>query len=288
MSSGAVRWRDRFVTSQDGLPLYVRDHPGPTDTGRTPVLCLTGLTRNSRDYEPLAARLSARRRVLCTDYRGRGRSGYAPDWRTYQPPTYVGDVTAILTALNLHRVIVIGTSLGGLVAMGLSLARPTVLAGVVLNDVGPVLGLAGLGKIIDYLRDLSPLPDRTAALERVRAIVDRAEPTEAHLARAVDTTFRVDPDGRHVFDWDPALLKPIRRAKAPPPPMWALFGGLRRLPVLVLRGETSTLLTADTLAAMQAARPDLEAVTVPGVGHPPTLVEPEATAAIDRFVDAIA
>jgi len=284
-ASGASGWRERFVTAQDGLSLYVRDYPGPSGSHRTPVLCLTGLTRNSRDYEPLAAHLSADRRVICTDYRGRGRSDYDPVWQHYQPPTYVGDVGAILTALNLHRVIVVGTSLGGLVGMGLGLARPTALAGVVLNDVGPVLGLAGLGKIIAYLSDLSPLPDRQAALQRVRSMVDREDPPAEVLERAVDTTFRQDSQGRYRFDWDANLLKPIRKAKAPPPPLWPLYGGLRRIPVLVIRGEHSTLLTEDTLAAMQADRPDLESVTVPGVGHPPTLVEREAVAAIDRFLD---
>lgn len=278
-------WSERFVTSQDGLSLYVRDYPGPTGSTRTPVLCLTGLTRNSRDYEPLAARLSAERRVVCTDYRGRGRSDYDPDWQHYQPPTYVGDIGAILTALNLHRVIVVGTSLGGLVGMGLGLARPTCLAGVVLNDVGPVLGPAGLGKILAYLSDLSPLPDRQAARDRVRSMVDRKDPPAEVLDRAVDTTFRQDSQGRYLFDWDANLLKPIRKAKAPPPPLWPIYGGLRRIPVLVIRGQHSTLLTEDTLAAMQADRPDLESVTVPGVGHPPTLVEPEAVAAIDRFLE---
>ena len=142
---------ERRITSNDNLSLYLRDYGDPADP-RPAILCLGGLSRNSKDFASLAERVSADgRRVIAPDYRGRGRSDYDPDWHNYAPPVYLRDIQDMLAALNLHRVVVIGTSLGGILAMGMGAAMPTPLAGVVLNDIGPEIETEGLGHIVAYM-----------------------------------------------------------------------------------------------------------------------------------------
>ena len=274
---------ERFITSQDGLALFVRDYPGPSDTNRPPILCLSGLTRNSRDFIPLAHDLATTQRVLCLDYRGRGRSDYDPKWLNYRPETYIADVNAILTALNIHRITVIGTSLGGLVAMGLAVVRPTILAGVVLNDIGPEIGPIGLQRIMNYLSDLSPAPDRLSALNRARALLDRAIITNDMVEHMLEVSFRQQPNGSYKFDFDPNIMRPLYKAKTPAASLWPLFRALRCCPVLALRGAQSMLLTKECFAAMRHDRPDLHTALIPEVGHAPCLEEVEARTAIANF-----
>ena len=129
-------YREATVSAQDGLALYYRDY-GDALASKTPVLCLPGLTRNSADFAELAARLSRGRRVLCPDYRGRGRSAYDSNWRNYDPYVYINDISHLLAATGIGRAVIVGTSMGGLLAMGLAVLRPTLVAGAVLNDIGP-------------------------------------------------------------------------------------------------------------------------------------------------------
>ena len=162
-------YRERRYSAQDGLSLYFRDYGDPL-SARTPVLCLTGLTRNSKDYHEVALRLARQRRVLCPDYRGRGRSDYDPDWRNYQPTTYINDMRHLLAALNVHRVVVMGTSLGAFLAVGLAVLAPTLVAGAVLNDAGPEVNAGGLDRILAYVGDDRPLDGWDAAIARMREI----------------------------------------------------------------------------------------------------------------------
>ena len=274
---------ERRISAGDGLSLYVRDY-GDGGSAKTPVLCLGGLTRNSKDYHQLARRLAPTRRVIAPDYRGRGRSDYDTDWRNYQPATYLDDIRHILIALGVHRVVVVGTSMGGLLAAGMTAAMPTVLEGVVLNDVGPVVERTGLEPIIDYMRGPATFPDWAAATERLRrTFPDFPAETDDQWRAIAGATYRQEADGRVRFDWDPALVKPLERDTAARYDFWPLFRGLVRLPALVLRGETSTILGAELMAEMAAALPRLETVTVPGVGHGPSLNEDEAREALDGF-----
>ena len=148
--ANGAEFRERSFSARDGLRLYFRDYGDPLSP-RAPVLCLGGLTRNARDFESLAPHLAAHRRVVCPDYRGRGRSDYDDDWRNYTPAVYLRDILDILTALDLHRVVVIGTSMGGLLAMALAVTRPGALRAVVLNDIGPEIDPAGLARIKTYV-----------------------------------------------------------------------------------------------------------------------------------------
>ncbi|MBI3451521.1 MAG: alpha/beta hydrolase [Rhodospirillales bacterium] len=273
--------RERHYRSQDDLRLFFRDwgDPGGDDV---PVLCLPGLTRHSNDFDALARHLATRgRRVICPDLRGRGRSAYAADWRTYEPRTYLDDIRHLLAALGIGRVIVVGTSMGGL----LGAAFPTALAGLALNDVGPDIGAGGAKRILDYVSVDRPQPDWPTAAKHLQTLLPNLSlSTKDEWLTLTRNTFREGPDGRLHFDWDVNIVRPMREGAADVFDLWALWRAVRRIPVLAIRGGASDILSADTFARMKAEKPDLVQVTLPGVGHAPTLNEPPAREAIDEFL----
>lgn len=277
---------ERRYRSQDGLSLYFRDY-GPTETKRPVILCLAGLARNAKDAHPIATQLADRGyRVISPDYRGRGQSDYASDPMTYTPETYIDDIRHLLTALNIHRVVVIGTSLGGLLAMGMGAAMPTVLAGAVLNDVGPDIPPGGMGRILTYLSNDPMVRNWDAATEYMKTTFPQlGYVDEDDWRRAADNTFRTFPDGQIRYDWDPEILVPIRKNR-PLPDLWALYRSLLHKPVLAVRGALSDILMPETFEKMAAAKPDLMRISVPKVGHVPSLTEPVAQDAIDAFLTA--
>lgn len=277
-------YRERHYSSQDNLRLYYRDYGDPR-AAATPVLCLGGLTRNAKDFHELAVRLSGQRRVLAPDYRGRGRSAYDPNWRNYNVRTYLDDIRHLLAVADMHRVAVIGTSLGGILAMGMATAYPTLLAGAVLNDVGPVVELEGLAHIIEYIRIDRPQPDLESAIATIRKMLPRVQFRDPAVWRKmVEHTYRTGDDGMLHFDWDVAIVRPLLEPDEPTPDLWPLFRALNRVPALALRGEVSEILSPETFAAMARAKPDLVQLTVAGTGHTPTLSEPEVAQAIDGFL----
>ena len=277
--------RERTYTSADNLRLVFRDW-GEETSPLTPALCLAGLTRNSSDFNKLARHL-APRRIICPDLRGRGRSAYAPDWRTYDWAIYLDDIRHLLAALGLGKVILVGTSMGGLLGMAMAAAMPTVLAGLVINDVGPELGTHGVGRILDYIAKDRPQPDWPSAVRHLKEILPHmslvADDDWLDFARG---TFREHPDGLLHFDWDINLARPLLKPPEPLPDLWAMWHATRAIPTLVIRGEVSDILSAKTLVRMQAARPDMRQATVPAVGHAPVLNEPIAVKAIDDFLRA--
>ncbi|MBI4183811.1 MAG: alpha/beta hydrolase [Proteobacteria bacterium] len=279
----ATAFIERFVSAHDGLRLYCRDYPARAGAGaaaRLPLLCLAGLTRSSKDFHEFAREESARRRVLCPDYRGRGRSERDRDWCNYRPETYLRDLFDLTVALNLHRAVVLGTSLGGLLALGLCVVRPTLVAAVVLNDIGPTVEPRGLEIILGYLARLYPQPDWEAATQQLREVFpEKAGRDEAGWRDLARRTYRQAPDGRIVVDWDPAIAKPLATAKALPD-LWPLFRALGRRPALVLRGALSNVLSPATLERMRAENPGLRAAVIAGVGHAPSLSESEARGAV--------
>lgn len=280
-------FRERRFTAPDGLSLYFRDYGDPTSS-RTPILCLTGLVRNSKDFHDLASRLAVDRRVVCFDYRGRGNSDRDPDWRNYRPDVYIGDISDLLTAANLHPAIVVGTSLGGLLAMALAVARPTALAGVVLNDVGPEIDGSGLDRIIAYVTAHTPQPDwPTAAQALKKNYRNLSITTEEGWMKLARQTYREEADGTLRYDFDPGIGRALAAASRSTPDLWPLFGALRRVPTLALRGDLSDVLSPQTFDHMAEVKPDLVRVTVAGVGHVPFLDEPECVGAIDDFLAAL-
>lgn len=279
-------YRERYYRSADGLNLYYRDYAGGPGVA---ALCMHGLTRNSRDFEDLAPRLAERRRVLAPDVRGRGRSQYDPDDKNYHPGTYVGDMWRLMDDAGVARAVLIGTSMGGLMAMGMAATGPERVAGVVLNDVGPEIDPAGLERISAYAGKMPQVNDWAQAAEAIAAVNRAALPhlTAEDWARFARRTFREDESGRPVPDYDPAIGRALAEAGAAPNDPWAAFDALRAVPALVIRGEASDILAQKTVDAMKARKPDLEVAIVPGVGHAPVLDEPVALGAIMAFLARI-
>ncbi|MEO6152075.1 MAG: alpha/beta hydrolase [Croceibacterium sp.] len=276
-------------TSADGLTLRYRDYPGRAD--RPPLLCIPGLTRNARDFEPVAEAFAGEWRVLCVDLRGRGKSAYAKDPASYMPLQYAGDVIALLDQAGLERVVAVGTSLGGIVTMLLALAAPARLAGAVLNDIGPDIEPAGLARIREYVGQGRSFPTWMHAARGLREQGGVAHPdySATDWLRLAKRLMAVGTGGRIAFDYDMKIAEPFN---APPPAepfdMWPALRALAGRPVLALRGALSDVLSAATLARMAREVPGLEAVTVPRVGHAPTLEEPEAQAALARLLARVA
>lgn len=287
-------YQDRYWWSLDNLRLHARDYGAEGAVpGRPPILCLPGLTRNARDYESVAPRLAAAGwRVLAVSFRGRGESAYSPDAMSYVPLTYVQDVERLLTELGFERVVAIGTSLGGIVTMMLAGADRGRLAGAVLNDVGPVIEPAGLSRIRAYVGKAGTWPTwlhAARALGEQQSDIYPGYAVEDWLAMA-KRVCRLNAQGRIVFDYDLKIAEPFRVPGAEAgPDMWQALDALKGVPVLVVRGERSDVLGAATAAAMvERLGNGAAAVTVPGVGHAPTLDEPEAVAAIDRLLARVA
>jgi len=281
-------YRERTISAQDGLKLYFRDYGGASTSGEmgggAALLCLTGLTRNSKDYHDFAVSFSGKRRILSPDYRGRGRSERDDDWGNYKPETYISDIRHLLAATNCHRIVVVGTSLGAILSMGLAIITPGVLAGAILNDAGPELDPAGIARILGYIGDESTFADWDAATRRVQELFPSLSiDSDAGWREFATRTFRQGEDGVLHYDWDPAIATQLRAQKAVPD-LWALYRALRPIPVLALRGETSDVLSVETFERMGEDMPNLTRVTVPGVGHVPTLAEPVSRRAIDEFL----
>jgi pimeloyl-ACP methyl ester carboxylesterase len=280
----SAAWVDRYWTSHDGLKLYYRDYAGPAD--RPPLLMLHGLTRNSRDFETLAARFAGEWRVVVPDFRGRGMSQHDPASANYNPRTYAMDVIKLLDELGVTEAVFLGTSLGGLVAMIVAIAAPERIAGVLLNDVGPELDLSGIDRIKSYVGKPVVFRDWDEAASRLGERLADVHPSygAAEWMRFARRVCR--ETGRGVeFDYDMAIAEPFEAANSGAvPDAWPFYRALAGRPVLVLRGGHSDLLSDAALARMAAELPDVEVVTVPGVGHAPDLDEPESVAAIDRLL----
>lgn len=282
-------YADRFWTSRDGLKLHYRDYAGRDD--RPPVICLPGLTRNARDFETLAQRLAGEWRVLCPENRGRGDSAYAKDSATYNPMQYVEDLGALFEEAGIDRFVAIGTSLGGLLTMIMAMTIPDKLAGAVLNDIGPEINPEGLERIRGYVGQGRNFPTWMHAARALEESQESAFPdftAEDWLAMA-KRCMVVGSNGRIVFDYDMKIAEPFSKPGGEAGvDMWPGVDGLAGKPVLLLRGELSDLFKPETLTAMAARLPGCEAVTIPRVGHAPTLDEPESFAAIQRLLAKVA
>ncbi len=278
--------RHRF-SARDGLGLSALEWPGAP--GRAPVVMLPGICRTALDAGGLAARLAGRRRLVALDYAGHGESDRPADPRRYRPEVLIRDVLDMMAALHLHGVALVGTSFGGLAAMAIAALRPACLAAVALNDIGPHIDHVGRERIADFIGRDHRFPTFEAALAWYRThhpplpLLDEAG-WEGLTAR----TYRQDQDGSWHPRWDIRIARQAIGADAgPPPDLWPYFRGFGRLPLMLVWGEASSLLSAVTVAAMQDMRPDMRVVRLPGTGHAPTLEEIPAAAALDAFLEAV-
>jgi len=284
---GTAAFRDGYFVVRDGLRIHYRDYAGSAE--HPPVLCLHGLTRNARDFADFAARYSPAFRVFALDFRGRGESDYDPLPARYNPLTYAGDVLEFLGQLNIDRAIFVGTSLGGLVTMTVAVTASQRIAAAILNDVGPELNQAGLDRIRSYVGKDERFASWDEAALAIAANQSVAFPRygEADWLATARRHCR-QRDGKIAFDYDPAIASVFSGAGPTPRiDMWPLFTALAQKPLLVVRGEKSELLAAETFEKMKSAAPDADFVVVPNVGHAPMLDEPEAAAAIDRFLHSL-
>jgi pimeloyl-ACP methyl ester carboxylesterase len=274
---------ERAVTAKDGVRLVADVYGAPSS--KTPVVCVPGLTRNAKDFTELASRLAEHRLVVAVDLRGRGRSGRDPSARSYTLGAYASDMVELADSLALGRPVWVGTSLGGLVSMQVGSANPDLVAGIVLNDIGPELAPAGVARIQSYAGRQEAVASWSEAVAQVREVSENQTPglSDEEWLEQARMRYRETPDGRIAPDYDPGVVS------GPPAQLdpWSVFERLTDLPVLVLRGELSDLLSAETVRTMEARHPGMQAVEVPGRGHAPLLTEPAAAAAIDAFLGQI-
>ncbi|MEQ1953054.1 alpha/beta hydrolase [Mesorhizobium sp. CN2-181] len=288
--TGTDGFTDFFYPSKDGLRLHARIY-GHSNEARTPVVCLPGLTRNVRDFHEFALFLSTHpetpRKVVAFDYRGRGASAYDPEWKNYNIVTEADDVLAGLDTLGIPRAAFIGTSRGGLIIHMLAVMRLSLLKAAIFNDIGPVVEAAGLAHIRSYLE--SPVQAATfAEVEQAQREIHGADfpaLVDEDWVRMVKAIYR-DDNGRPVADYDPALINTVvtldlRQAL---PALWDQFDALNTIPVMVIRGENTRLLSTETVAEMNRRHPGMEVISIAGQGHPPMLETRDLRERIARFL----
>ncbi len=271
----------RFATP-DGLSLAYRD-----DGAGLPVLCLAGLTRNGRDFEPVVEAFAGRARILRLDSRGRGASQWDPRYLDYNVLQETRDAIALLDHLGIARAVIFGASRGGMIAMTMAGLAPERLAGVILNDIGPVIAPEGVARIMTYLGVTPPEPTLAAAAAGALAEQFPGLPT-ADWRRHAGRVLRETPAGLRLR-YDPKLRDAVieQAATSTAVDLWPLFDRLAGVPLLLLRGANSDVLAAATAAEMRARRPDMGYVEVADRGHMPFLDEPEVVAAVAAFLEGL-
>lgn len=279
-----MRYEKAHYMSKDGLRLFYRDF-GPKEGGAASVLCLPGLTRNSRDFEDLARRFAVDRRIICPDLRGRGESEWDSNYRNYNPAVYVEDIIRLIESEKLSKVLIVGTSLGGFLAMIIAATHPERVCGVIMNDAGPEVDPRGLERISKYAGKQEPAASWEEAANACRQNYGDALPglSDADWAQYARQSYCED-DGVIRLDIDPRVGDAVRELDSTPADLWPVFAMLQDTPALVIRGASSDILSVGTLAKMAEVKRDLASTTVPDRGHAPLLNEPASLAAIDAFV----
>jgi pimeloyl-ACP methyl ester carboxylesterase len=277
-----------FISAPDGLRLHARCY-GRRSEQALPVVCLPGLARTAADFDTLASTLSSDearpRRVIALDYRGRGCSEYDRDPANYSFHVELADILAVVAALDASPAIFVGTSRGGILVMLLAAIRPTAIAGVVFNDIGPLIEPKGLMRIKGYVGKLPEPRSFEEGAEILRRLFDAqfSKLGPQDWLAAARRTFKQE-NGRLVPTYDVRLAKTLEGVnfEQPLPPLWKEFDALPGVPLMVIRGANSDLLSAATVEAMQARRSALETLEVPDQGHAPLLAEADV---IERIAD---
>jgi pimeloyl-ACP methyl ester carboxylesterase len=289
-------FEDKYWESADGIKLHYRDYPafGPGPASRTPLICMPGLTRNARDFEPVAELLAkmpgAKRRMIAIDFRGRGDSGYAKDSMSYMPVTYMQDVDALLRVLDLKSFITLGTSLGGIVSMLLATMWKDKMKGAILNDIGPEIGAKGADRIRSYVGQARSFETWMHAARTMVEAHGEVYPDFklADWLRLAKRTCKLSNNGRIVFDYDMKIAEPFKLPGGEAGvDLWPVFESMTGVPLLVLRGATSDILEKATATKMAKKHGSATLVTIPRVGHAPSLDEPESLEAIKGFLAGV-
>ena len=286
-------FRSVFVSAADGLRLHARDY-GERFWEATPVICLPGLARTSADFHELALYLSTDprvpRRVIACDMRGRGRSEYDEKPTHYDVAIEAQDILSIMAGMGVVKAGFVGASRGGLQLMALAAMRPTVIAGAVLVDIGPVIEGKGLARIKGYVGKLPTVPNFTEATALLKRLAAAQFPawSDAQWRRMAERSFRQTPSGL-LPDYDPALASTLSTIdlEAPLPTLWPFFEALAHAPVLAIRGGNSDILSAATLEEMARRHPRCETITAEGEGHVPDVGAPLLATRIAAFIEKL-
>jgi pimeloyl-ACP methyl ester carboxylesterase len=280
------QFEERFFETDDGLKLYCRDYAAPTPSAAT-VVCLHGLSRNSRDFHDLAPVLNQHFRVLVPEQRGRGRSAYDTLPSRYNLMQYVHDTYAMLVAFQCERVSVVGTSMGGLMTFALNALYPQLIHRAIINDIGPDIAAAGLERIQSYVGVAGPFDNWDEATAFVRSISQPIFPDwqPAQWAAFARQCY-VEQNNQIIADYDPKIGEALSQQDtgAESSALWSLFETLRDVPLLLIRGALTDLLSEACVQAMQDRAKRLELLTVPNVGHAPMLTEAKVPEAIMAFL----
>lgn len=283
-------YQSHWYESSDGLKLYSRDY----SEGAAPftVLCMHGLTRNSADFEGLIEHLRPHYPLLVVDQRGRGQSAYDPDPSRYQVPVYAADMFTLLDNRGITDVVLIGTSMGGLIAMQMLAMRPEMIRGVILNDIGAVIEGEGLTRIQGYVgKSTKPASNWQQAADQTKAVNGDAFPDYSNTdwLRFAHRLYRENSQGLPELAYDPAISQtpPAGDGSAVSVELWPLFDALAAVPMLIVRGAHSDILSAQCVAEMLRRKPGAKAVEISNRGHAPMLDEPQAVAAIKNFLESL-
>lgn len=282
-------YTDCWYHSSDGLRLYARDYhcrnldrPDPET-----VLCMHGLTRNSADFVGLASHMCERYRVIAVDQRGRGRSDYDPIAAQYTPMTYVQDMFTLLDQLNITEVILVGTSMGGLMSMLMAALQPNRIRKMIINDIGLEIDPRGLERIKSYVGKSGPVHSWDEAVAQCRSINAIAFPdfSDEEWLDFTQGVYR-EENGVPMLAYDPAIAQPMQdeASGAIPPDLWSVFESSAAIPLLVVRGADSDILSRECVEGMRARHSGLVVAEIPHRGHAPTLTEPASLVAIDAFL----
>ena len=281
-----------FYQSKDGLRLYARDYPCQDKYIVLPkiIFCMHGLTRNSSDFGKLAEHLSQHYRVICVDNRGRGKSAYDSNPANYISLTYAEDMFILLDQLDIQKVILCGTSMGGIMAFIMAAMQPNRISGIIINDVGPELEPKGIQRIASYVGKTTQVNSWTDAVAITKAINQSAFPnfTDEEWEDFARNIFK-DDNGKLSLDYDPDIAIPFKDmdTRSATSDLWPQFEAIVSIPMLLIRGANSDLISTACVEKMFKRKPDLKFVEVPETGHAPTLNEPLSRVAINSFLNEL-
>jgi pimeloyl-ACP methyl ester carboxylesterase len=273
-----------YVTCASSLGLHRISYTQWGDPDAPVLLCVHGLTRNGRDFDPLARHLADRYRVICPDMLGRGRSDFARDPVLYSVPQYLADCITLIARLNVEKLTWLGTSMGGIIGMICASMPGNALSRLIINDIGPVVGKVGLDRIASYIGDDPTFSSFEEGERNLRGRMGEFGEHSDEQFRYLSQHFVVQRDGRWTFHYDPAIAVAFKSAlAAPATDLWPLYQAIQ-CPVRVLRGQTSAILSKETAELMEQRGPRARIIEVAGVGHAPTLISDEQIAVIESFL----
>jgi len=283
-----MSFEEKYYQTNDGLNLYFREYDG--DDRTLPVVCLSGLTRNSSDFHDFALRYSGVRKIYCLDYRGRGKSDYDPQYKNYNPQTYLMDTLTFLSERSITQAIFVGTSLGGLITMGLSGFAPQYVGGAILNDIGPDVDTSGSERIAGYVGKDTRFSTLKKAVSAQKKLYVNAYPdlNEEGWIKTTEAAYIYDEEKsnyRQNYDLKigQALIEQIDEDQEID--LWPFFESLKSAPTLAIRGALSDILSEEVFDKMKLCHPQMQWVTLENRGHVPLLDEPLALEKMDKFFE---